>query len=180
MRIREIFPAWGLILRGYRPLLSIEITKECPLRCPGCYAYEPGHLNNGHSFRALNEFQGDELADGVLALVRKFRPLHVSFVGGEPLLRYRELSHIIRQLDAMRIETQVVTSAVRPIPKEWAEFANSHLVVSVDGLEPEHNVRRAPATYDRILKNIDGHQAIIHCTVVPQFLSQPEDRKSVV
>ena len=26
------------ILRGERPSLAIEITRECPLRCPGCYA----------------------------------------------------------------------------------------------------------------------------------------------
>jgi len=28
------------------------------------------------------------------------------------------------------------------------------VVVSIDGLRPEHDVRRTPATYDRILKNI--------------------------
>ncbi len=36
---REVVQAWCRILSGYRPNLSIEITKECPLRCPGCYAY---------------------------------------------------------------------------------------------------------------------------------------------
>ena len=43
---RELVQAWGRILTGYRPNLSIEITKECPLRCPGCYAYEDGHLGD--------------------------------------------------------------------------------------------------------------------------------------
>jgi len=172
MRRSAIFPAWGRILCGYRPFLSVEITKECPLRCPGCYAYEPGHLNDGKSFQALTELRGDELVGGVLALIRKFRPLHVSIVGGEPLVRYRELTPIIRQLDALEIETQVVTSAVSPIPREWGEFGNLHLAVSVDGLGPEHEVRRAPATYDRILRHIEGHQVIVHCTIIPQFLSQ--------
>ena len=27
-----IFSAWGRILAGYKPVLSIEITRECPLR----------------------------------------------------------------------------------------------------------------------------------------------------
>ena len=36
--------AWRKILKGEQPSLSIEITRECPLRCPGCYAYEPQHL----------------------------------------------------------------------------------------------------------------------------------------
>ena len=44
MRTSQYFRAWGGILRGRTPILSIEITKECPLRCPGCYAYEDAHL----------------------------------------------------------------------------------------------------------------------------------------
>jgi hypothetical protein len=36
---REIMSAWGKILGGKAPMLSIEITRECPLSCPGCYAY---------------------------------------------------------------------------------------------------------------------------------------------
>jgi organic radical activating enzyme len=174
MHPSAIFPAWGRILTGYRPFLSIEITKQCPLRCPGCYAFDSGHLNNGHSIRKIEEWQGQELVERVLARVRQSRPLHVSLVGGEPLLRHRELTGLIRQLDAMGIEVQVVTSAVCPIPEEWAKISNLHMVVSVDGLPGEHNARRAPATYDRILKNIAGHQLIIHCTILPQFLRDAE------
>ena len=44
IRAGEVIHAWGRILAGYRPNLSIEITKECPLRCPGCYAYGEEHL----------------------------------------------------------------------------------------------------------------------------------------
>jgi organic radical activating enzyme len=172
MRKTAILPAWGRVLRGYRPFLSIEITKECPLRCPGCYAYEPGHLNDGRPLRALREWRGEELVERALGLVRRFRPLHVSLVGGEPLIRYRELTCLIRQLNMMGIEVQVVTSAFRPIPAEWTEFPNLHLVVSVDGLQPEHDARRTPATYARILRHIDGHQIIVHCTITPQFLAR--------
>jgi len=41
-------------------------------------------------------------------------------------------------------------------------------VVSVDGLAPEHDRRRAPATYSRILQNIRGHRVIVHCTITRQ------------
>ena len=95
MRKTAIIPAWGRILRGFRPFLSIEITKECPLKCPGCYAYEPGHLNDGRPIGALRELRGEELVGRVLGLVRRFRPLHVSIVVGEPLIRYRELTCLI-------------------------------------------------------------------------------------
>jgi sulfatase maturation enzyme AslB (radical SAM superfamily) len=41
------------------------------------------------------------------------------------------------------------------------------IVVSVDGLQPEHDRRRAPATYDRT-KHIRGHQVTVHCTITRQ------------
>ncbi len=173
MRASAILPAWACILRGYRPFLSVEITKQCPLRCPGCYAFDSAHLGNGQTMRELSEWQGGELVGKTLALIRACRPLHVSFVGGEPLLRHRELNEVIPQLNTRGIEVQIVTSAVRPIPEEWARIPNLHLVVSVDGLTSDHDARRFPATYERILKNIQGHRVIIHCTVLPQFLDDP-------
>ena len=66
------------------------------------------------------------------------------------------------------IYSQVVTSAVRPIPIEWASIPRLQMVVSIDGLQPEHDERRKPATYDRILKHIEGHQITVHCTVTRQ------------
>jgi organic radical activating enzyme len=172
MKKTAIIPAWGRILRGYNPFLSIEITRECPLKCPGCYVYEQEHLNNGVVVRQLRDLKGQALVEGVLGLVRRFRPIHVSLVGGEPLVRHRELGDLIPKLDSMGIEVQLVTSAVRPIPQEWAALSNFHLVVSVDGLENEHDARRSPATYARILKHVAGHQIIVHCTITRQLLSR--------
>ncbi len=169
----DILPAWGSVLRGRRPFLSLEITRECPLRCPGCYAYEPVHLGASGPLRQLRDFQGEALINGVLGLLRRYRPLHLSIVGGEPLVRYRELSVLLPKLENMGIEVQLVTSAVRPIPAEWARIACLHLAVSVDGLPPEHDRRRAPATYERILKHIAGHRIIVHCTITRQLLQRP-------
>lgn len=174
MRTRAVIPAWNRILQGYPPFLSVEITRECPLRCPGCYAYEPDHLNDGRGIRALTDRVGEDLVSEVLRLVRRLRPLHVSFVGGEPLLRRHELTALIRELHRMDIEVQVVTSAVLPIPREWREFPNLHLSVSVDGLPPEHEARRAPATYERILRNVGEQPIIVHCTIVPRFLARAD------
>jgi sulfatase maturation enzyme AslB (radical SAM superfamily) len=56
---------------------------------------------------------------------------------------------------------------------EWANLLRLHIVVSVDGLQPEHDVRRAPATYERILKNIEGHKVTIHCTITGQMMKRP-------
>jgi MoaA/NifB/PqqE/SkfB family radical SAM enzyme len=167
-RLKEVFLAWRRMLGGHLPFLSIEITRECPLSCPGCYAYGADHLGGALTLREVRDLKGSALVDGVLALIRKHRPVHVSFVGGEPLVRYRELSELLPRMAAMGIRTQVVTSAVRPIPPEWTRVPNLCVSVSIDGLQPEHDARRKPATYERILQNIAGHEITVHCTVTRQ------------
>jgi len=174
MKRSDIFRAWGGILRGRRPLLSLEITRECPLRCPGCYAYEPQHLGTAGPLRQLNDLKGEALISGVLALVRRFRPLHISIVGGEPLVRYRELDVLLPKLGDMGVEVQLVTSAVRPIPPAWKHLGNLRILVSIDGLQPEHDRRRSPATYSRILQHISGHRITVHCTITRQLLRRPD------
>src|SRR3954471_256527 len=170
--MEAIFSAWGRILSGYMPALSIEITRECPLRCPGCYAYGDEHLGGEVTLRQVSDFKGQELIDRVLALVDQENPIHLSIVGGEPLVRFRELSEILPILAERGIYTQVVTSAVRPIPAEWAAIRRLQMVVSIDGLQPEHDERRKPATYDRVLKHIAGHQITVHCTVTRQLVQR--------
>ena len=165
--------AWSGILAGRRPSLSIELTKECPLRCPGCYAYDPAHLgDSGINLRQLVDHKEDALVQGVLRLVDQYRPLHLSLVGGDPLVRYRELELLLPELDRRGIHVQIVTSAFRAIPRHWAGLHRLNLVVSVDGLQPEHDARRKPATYERILKNLEGARATIHCTITGQIASR--------
>jgi MoaA/NifB/PqqE/SkfB family radical SAM enzyme len=168
-----IVGAWGRILTGYMPALSIEITRECPLRCPGCYAYGDDHLGGDLTLRQLRDLKGQELIDGVVALVERHRPLHVSIVGGEPLVRHRELETLLPALSSRGIHVQLVTSAVREIPRAWRDIPRLSIVVSIDGLQPEHDARRAPATYDRILKHIEGHQVTVHCTATRQQVRRP-------
>jgi MoaA/NifB/PqqE/SkfB family radical SAM enzyme len=168
----EIFRSWGHILAGYRPFLSIEVTRECPLRCPGCYAYDLQHIGGGVTLRDLADFRGDALVNGIMDVVDEYRPMHVSLVGGDPLVRYREMDQVIPKLVQRGIHVQLVTSAFRQIPPGWAELPKLNLTVSIDGLQPEHDVRRAPATYDRILKNIAGHRVSVHCTVTAQMLTR--------
>ena len=174
MKRSDVIKAWGRILSGRQPSLSIEITRECPLRCPGCYAYEPEHLQEiGQTLRTVSDYKGDELVAKILEIVKEHRPLHLSIVGGEPLVRFRELDILLPQLSRMGIAVQLVTSAVREIPKNWNEIENLHLVVSIDGLQPEHDARRKPATYERILRNIAGQKITVHCTVTGQTANRP-------
>ena len=166
MRPTEIISAWGKVLGGKTPLLSIEITRECPLHCPGCYAYSDGHLGGLVNLRDLSDLRDDALIDGVLKLVDRHDALQVTLVGGEPLMRARELSKLLPILSTRGVFTMVVSSGVIPIPSEWTALPRVTMAISVDGLPEHHDVRRKPATYERILRNIAGRRVYIHWTVV--------------
>jgi len=174
LRISELYHAWRHIVVGSHPLLSIEITRECPLRCPGCYAYEPQHLGTLGPLKTVADYKGQELIDGVINLARQHEPMHISIIGGEPLVRFRELNTILPMLSEMNIKVQVVTSAVRQIPVEWQNIKGLTIAVSIDGLQPDHDRRRFPATYEKILTNIIGHSVIVHCTVTSQMARRPD------
>ena len=169
MKKSEVIQAWSRILGGRAPSLSIEITKECPLQCPGCYAFDAAHLGGSTQLRQLSDFKGDQLVSRVLALIDEHKPLHVSLVGGDPLVRYRELELLLPEIEKRGVHTQIVTSAFRVIPGNWRTFRKLNVVVSIDGLQPEHDARRKPATYERILKNIEGARITVHCTVTSQI-----------
>src|SRR5579864_6200480 len=168
----DIARAWWRVLNGYTPMLSIEITRECPLSCPGCYAYGKDHLGGKTTLRELRDFRGDSLVDGVLALVRKNRPLHVSLVGGEPMIRHRELDRILPALNVMGVFTLIVTSGVIAVPAHWMDIPRLRVAVSVDGLPEHHDERRKPATYERILQNIAGRKVNVHWVITRPMLQR--------
>lgn len=173
MRTIHVLKSWGKILRGHTPMLSIEITRECPLHCPGCYAYGSDHLGGDITLRELSDFRGDELVNRVLDLVCRHKPLHVTLVGGEPMVRHRELSRILPELSRLGIFSMVVTSGIIPIPVEWMQLDRFTAAVSIDGLPEHHDVRRHPATYERILENIAGRLVNVHWTITAQMLQRP-------
>lgn len=172
LKPRDLAWAGWRVLKGHIPMLSIEITRECPLSCPGCYAYGDSHLGGETTLRDLSDFRGDALVDGVLELVRRHKALHVSLVGGEPMIRHRELGRILPALSGMGVFTMVVTSGVIAIPREWMEIPRFRVAVSIDGLPEHHDERRKPATYERILNNVAGLSINVHWVITRPMLSR--------
>jgi MoaA/NifB/PqqE/SkfB family radical SAM enzyme len=131
------------------------------------------HLGGGVALRQLHDLHGDALVDGVLELIHRHRPIQVSFVGGEPLVRHKELSRILPVVSKWGVYSLVVSSAVIPFPREWNKIPRVRVAVSIDGLQPEHDARRSPATYERILRNLDGREADISWVITNQMLERP-------
>jgi len=118
----------------------------------------------------LSDSRGETLVQGILRLVEKHEPMQLSLVGGEPMMRHRELSKLLPILSARGIYTMVVTSGVIPIPAEWTSLPRVTIAISVDGLPEHHDERRKPATYERILRNIAGRKVYVHWTAVRQHV----------
>jgi len=72
------------------------------------------------------------------------------------------------------IHVQVVTSAFRTMGPDLGESTAPARSRIHRWLQPEHDVRRAPATYDRILKNIVEQRITVHCTVTGQMMKRQD------
>jgi hypothetical protein len=72
----------------------------------------------------------------------------------------------------MGIFSLVVTSGVIPVPMEWMKLPRCRVAISVDGLPEHHDIRRKPATYERILGNIGGREVNIHWVITRQMLER--------
>ncbi len=87
-----------------RPLLLFEMTSRCNLHCQFCYNVwkGPGPYPTGELFTG-------EVIDMLEAALRGSGGRHVTFTGGEPLLR-DDLGEVIAHLHARDISTTVITN----------------------------------------------------------------------
>ena len=46
------------------------------------------------------------------------------------------------------------------------------VAISVDGLPEHHDIRRKPATYEKILKNIEGREVNVHWVITRPMLDR--------
>lgn len=77
---------------------------------------------------APKALEGDELVEGVLALVQRLRPVHVLLLREEPLGRHREIGRLLPVLGRLGIEAQLMTGALLPIPQEFTIWDNLQIV----------------------------------------------------
>jgi hypothetical protein len=89
------------------------------------------------------------------------------------MIRHRELDRILPALSELGTFTMVVTSGVIAIPAQWMEIPRFVVAVSIDGLPEHHDVRRKPATYERILRNIAGRKVNVHWVITRPMLARP-------
>jgi MoaA/NifB/PqqE/SkfB family radical SAM enzyme len=138
----------GFFLFGFPPNAfgSIDVSKECNLRCSHCYFFEQDHsseLSVGEWMAKLEHLKRTTSR-------REFPFFQCTWVGGEPLIR-KEL--IERGRKYFRHNT-VVTNGTIPLP-DWPDV---HFYFSIDGDEETHErLRRKKGIYRRAMRNVREH-----------------------
>ena len=163
-----IITAWGPHSPRLQPSLSIEITRECPLRCPGCYAYGDEHLGGDVTLRRGPRLQRSgagrsahgprRRAAAASRVDRRRRAARPVPRAGVILPRCRERGH----LHAARHERG---------PSDSRRMGH-HPAAADRRLDRRPPARTRRATHARDLRPHPeahrGHQIIVHCTVTRQ------------
>ena len=130
---------------------SIDVSKECNLRCSHCYFFEGGD-GDAPAYGNSPELSVDEWIAKLERLKGttsrlKFPFFQCTWVGGEPLIR-KEL--IDRGRKYFRFNT-VVTNGTIPLP-DWPDVS---WYISIDGDEETHErIRRRKGIYRRAMRQV--------------------------
>jgi len=123
-----------LLPRGY--FASVDVTRNCNLHCKHCY-FRNMHYSNELSI------------GGWLTILNQLRhTFHMTWVGGEPLLR-KELIEGGKSLFEIN---WVVTNGTLPLPS-WDDVV---FLVSVDGTKDFHEQIRGAGSYSRTKENVES------------------------
>lgn len=126
-----------------------ELTLQCNMNCL--------HCGSRAGNKRVNELSNEEalrVADELIALSCKF----LSFIGGEVFL-YNGWEKIARKLTDNNVTVNVITNGFLFGDKQVEEvrYANlSNVVLSVDGMEKNHNrIRNNSRSFARIMETMD-------------------------
>lgn len=132
--------------------ISLQVAKQCNLRCKHCYA-SAGEANE-------NELSTDQLIELIEKASSFSETKECNFIitGGEPFTRKDILSIINFAMSRFK-NVVVITNGLllsENLIKELSKIENLTLQVSLDGAKREtHEYLRGEGTYDKLLWNIE-------------------------
>ena len=151
-----------LFLNRYSPYtinLTILPTLSCNFKCPYCFTKE-----GDGTF--MDELLHERIVKLVKALTKnnKSTSLHLSWMGGEPLLHFNTIKELTAQLKKMdvNIDSLLVTNGYlmnREKIEQFKELCISRVQITMDGLKEEHNLTRIHKndadSFTKIISNMD-------------------------
>lgn len=146
----------------YNYQITINTTLDCTFRCWYCY--------ENHSHKMMMD---ERDINSIKKIIQKklnepqIKNIHLSFFGGEPLLGFKAMKHIIEHVEYVvstvnKTYSMSMTSNAFLLSKTVSDFLSEHnmesIQITIDGNKERHDKVRFLAngngSYDRILKNI--------------------------
>ena len=152
MRTKESYFNCDLVFQEPIKRIGIEVNQRCNLRCPYCWnAKWNGKEINYEDI--LNIMQKVYLSTQYWK--EKIVPV-VNFYAAEPLLSPKIVFDL---MDTIPFKYNILTNGtlISGKNKEMLEAKKPHLIVSLDGVEPNHNKYR-DNSFDLIITNILNYQ----------------------
>ena len=135
---------------------GVELTSQCNLRCPMCYEWgERGW------YREVPERAGFARDEMSWELFQEFieqtvsaKPLYTLW-GGEPLL-YSHFDDAVKMIAGSKCFCYVCTNGTLLAEHKKAILGNRYLsfIVSIDGLEKEHDEIRGKGMFRKVISNV--------------------------
>lgn len=147
---------YSKIFSGRVLTLSIAPTMKCNFGC--FYCFEDGHKNFG--------LMSDEIANKLVEFIanQKGKKIAITWFGGEPLLGFKQIIKICRQLNDKKIDyvSSIITngSLIDENKINCLKELNVQCIqISLDGIAKDHDRRRifknGNPSFELIIKNIE-------------------------
>ncbi len=128
--------------------MIIELTEQCNLRCGYCIYNEECEKNRDFGSRDITESIAFKAIDYANIHSKNTDTLHITFYGGEPLIKYDLMKKCIRysrsKIKNKNLFFGFTTNGILLTQKMAQEIAqeNIHITVSIDGPQDVHDLYR--------------------------------------
>jgi uncharacterized protein len=145
---------------------TIDLTEACNLACDYCFTH------SDHRPKHLSINKGKRIIDWWLPQTNQKEEVAISWWGGEPLLRWKQLKELTKyaQEKAKIYERNLIFGGTTngtlytPDKVEWCLLNRSLMLVSLDGLEEQHDAHRCykngKGSWKKVIKNIKAAQEV--------------------
>ncbi|GIO84645.1 radical SAM protein [Paenibacillus faecis] len=144
----------------------LELTEQCNLRCGYCIYNDDCNNNRNFGFNDMSKETAIKAIDFAIEHSKSSEDLHITFYGGEPLIKYDLLRECINYSKSIKPDNKnlhfaFTTNGVlmtKKIADELAREENVSIMFSIDGPKHIHDFYRkdlgGKGSFDRAIKGL--------------------------
>lgn len=163
----DILRGKGEVSSKHKPMVTIELTSICTLKCPLCPT-GTGKLQRENKFIPL------EYVKKIVELTRPIAQGYVLSMWGEPIL-YPWLDEAMKLSAPSPTWISTNLNCKESVVQALARHEHAHVMAAIDTVDPsEYTEYRVGGNYERVLENLKI-LALGKCQTYVQFLVDPDD-----